>query len=201
MKMNNSILPIKSMLSILILLITVSVQAAGKVTVAKNNETSIVIKASETMKGDQVIIRNQIGTVMYQEKLEANESYERIFQFSLFNDGVYIISFENDYKVEYYNIVKNKNSIKLLDLNNNNFSFKPIVKRDQNLARVFLTNQGLKDVKLKIVDNSGEELNSTSFNDELIIKRFYDLSNLPSGDYNLVIEVGDKTFTEVLNVQ
>ena len=201
MKMNKTMLPIKSMLTVLILLMTLSVHAAGKVTVAKNNKTSIVIEASETMKGDQVVIRDQIGRVLYHENLEANETYERIFQFSLFNNGVYIVSFENDYKVEYYNVIKNENSIKLLNLNNSNFSFKPIVKRDQDLAHVFLTNKGLKDVKLQVVDNSGELLNSMKFKDELIIKKSYDLSNLPSGSYSLLVEVGEQTFTKTLNVQ
>ena len=185
----------------MILLVSMSIQAAENVKVAKNNNSSIVIEATDIMKGDEVIIRNQIGNVLYREQLDANETYKKIFQFSLFDNGVYIVSFENNFKVEYYDVIKNDNGIQLVNVNNNHFSFKPVIKRDHNLAHVFLTNQNLKNVELRIVDRSGEELSSTRFNDDLIIKRSYDLSRLPSGNYSLIIEVGNETFTRVLNVQ
>jgi|GEM_PF-3563414 len=201
MKTNKTILRMKGILTVLILLVSMSIQAAENVKVAKNNNSSIIIEATDIMKGDEVIIRNQKGNVLYREQLDANKTYKKIFQFSLFDNGVYIISFENNFKVEYYNVIKNDNGIKLVDVNYDKFSFKPVVKRDQNLAHVFLTNESLKNVELRIVDQSGEELTSTRFNDELIIKRSYDLSRLPKGKYSLIIEVGKQSFTRVLNVQ
>ena len=201
MKTNKTILRMKGILTVLILLVSMSIQAAENVKVAKNNNSSIIIEATDIMKGDEVIIRNQKGNVLYREQLDANKTYKKIFQFSLFDNGVYIISFENNFKVEYYNVIKNDNGIKLVDVDYDKFSFKPVVKRDQNLAHVFLTNESLKNVELRIVDQSGEELTSTRFNDELIIKRSYDLSRLPKGKYSLIIEVGKQSFTRVLNVQ
>jgi len=191
----------KSLLTVFIFIASMSVQAAEEVKVAKNNKYSVVIEADQTMKGDEVIIRNQIGKILYREALEVNKSYKKIFQFSLFDNGVYIISFENDYKSEYYNVIKNDNGIKLLDINNAKFTFKPVVRKDDQLAHVFLTNESLQEVKLKIMDQSGEKLSSIRFDEELIIKRSFDLSKLPSGKYNLIIEVGEKSFTRVLNVQ
>ena len=199
--MKKTILRMKGLLTVLILLVSMSIQAAENVKVVKNNNSSIVIEATDIMKGDEVIIRNQKGNVLYREQLDANETYKKIFQFSLFDNGVYIVSFENNFKVEYYNVIKKDNEIQLLNINNGNFNFKPVIKRDQNLAHVFLTNQGLKNVELRIIDQSGEELSSKRFNDELIIKRSYDLSSLPSGKYSLIIEAGNQTFTRVLNVQ
>jgi len=201
MKMNKTIFNMKSLLTVFIFIASMSVQAAEEVKVAKNNKYSVVIEADQTMKGDEVIIRNQIGKILYREALEVNKSYKKIFQFSLFDNGVYIISFENDYKSEYYNVIKNDNGIKLLDINNAKFTFKPVVRKDDQLAHVFLTNESLQEVKLKILDQSGEKLSSIRFDEELIIKRSFDLSKLPSGKYNLIIEVGEKSFTRVLNVQ
>ena len=201
MKTNKTILMMKSSITVLILLISMSIQAADNVKVIKNNNTSIVIEATETMKGDEIIIRNQKGNVLYSEQLGANKTYEKIFQFSLFDNGVYIVSFENNFKVEYYNVIKDDNGIQLLNINNGHLSFKPIVKRDHDLAHVFLTNKSLENVELRIVDQSGEELTTTRFNDELIIKRSYDLSRLPSGKYSLIIEIGNQTFTKALNLQ
>jgi len=201
MKMNKTIFNMKSLLTVFIFIASMSVQAAEEVKVAKNNKYSVVIEADQTMKGDEVIIRNQIGKILYREALEVNKSYKKIFQFSLFDNGVYIISFENDYKSEYYNVIKNDNGIKLLDINNAKFTFKPVVRKDDQLAHVFLTNESLQEVKLKIMDQSGEKLSSIRFDEELIIKRSFDLSKLPSGKYNLIIEVGEKSFTRVLNVQ
>ena len=199
--MNKTILPIKSLLTVLLLVFSISLQAADKVTVDKNSSSSIVIEADETVKGDEIIIRNQLGNVLYREQLVAGGSFRKIFQFSLFDNGVYIISFQNDDKVSYYNVIKKDSGIKLHDLNNDRFDFKPVVKRDQDLAHVFLTNESLKNVELSIEDRFGEVLTSTNFNKELIIKRSFDLSRLPKGEYNLIIEVGAQTFTRTLNVQ
>lgn len=191
----------KGMLTVLTLLLSMSLQAADKVEVAKNNKTSVVIEATETKEGDEVMIRNQRGEVLYREQLDASGTYKKILQFSLFDNGVYIISFENDDKVTHYNVIKEDQGIKLLEVNKDLHDFKPIVKRNDDLAHIFFTNANLNDVELRITDDSGEELSSTKFEEELIIKRSYDLSRLPSGKYSLMIKVGEQSFTRVLNVQ
>ncbi len=201
MKTNRMKLIQKGMLTVLTLLLSMSLQAADKVEVAKNNKTSVVIEATETKSGDEVMIRNQRGDVIYREQLDASGTYKKIFQFSLFDNGVYIISFENDDKVAHYNVIKEDKGIKLLEVNKDLNGFEPIVKRNDELAHIFFTNANLQNVELLITDASGEILSSSNFDEELIIKRSYDLSRLPSGKYSLMINVGDQSFTRVLNVQ
>ena len=201
MKTNRMNLIQKGMLTLLILLISMSLQAADKVEVAKNNRTSVVIEATETRQGDEVMIRNQRGDIIYREQLDASRTYKKIFQFSLFDNGVYIISFENDEKVTHYNVIKKNKGIKLIEVNKNLNGFEPIVKRNGEMAHIFFTNADLKDVELRITDDSGEILSSSNFDEELIIKRSYDLSRLPSGKYSLRINVGEQSFTNILNVQ
>ncbi len=201
MKTNRMNLIQKGMLTVMTLLLSMSLQAADKVEVAKNNKTSVVIEATDTRQGDEVMIRNQRGAILYREQLDASGTYKKIFQFSLFDNGVYIISFENDDKVTHYNVIKEDKGIKLLQVNKDLHDLKPVVKRNDDLVHIFFTNADLKEVELRITDKAGKALSSTKFDEELIIKRSYDLSRLPSGKYSLMINVGDQSFTRVLSVQ
>jgi hypothetical protein len=182
-------------------LLSVSLHAADQVEVTKLNKTSVVIEAKDISQNDKIVIRNQKGEMLFIDNLDKSENYRKIYQFSLFDNGVYFISYQNSKENYHFNIIKESKHIKLININENKYSFKPIVKKNNKKAHILFTNIDLDNVKLTISDSSGEVLSSNRFKDELFVKKSYDLSRLPSGNYSLNIQVDDQSFTHVLSVQ
>ena len=64
---------------------------------------------------------------------------------------------------------------------------------------VSFTNPGNEDAIFRVYDRNGNLMNSSTNND-LVIKKTFDFSEVPSGKYMISLTVGDRTITKTITL-
>lgn len=95
---------------------------------------------------------------------------------------------------------KNVNDVTLND-KTKTFLFDPIIKQKDDYVRLGLTNPEKENVDIIVKDVFGYELLNIQNQDDYFIKKTFDVSQLPQGDYTIEVIANDITFTKVITIK
>ena len=79
--------------------------------------------------------------------------------------------------------------------------FEPIIKQNDEYINFGLTNPTKENIDIIITDGFGYELVNIQNLDDLFVKKTFDTSELPSGDYTITVKTSKNTFTRTITVK
>jgi len=188
-------------LCLLVVVITVSstVNAAKKVSVAITNSSMVNVSLTDVVKGEKLLLKDYLGEVLFNATLKATPNYQKYFNLSNVPDGIYFVETESEYEVKVTPVFKNEQGVSLLDESTVTI-FKPQVSVKNNLMHILFNNVEKSSLNLIIYDNEWRVLEEITGNKEEVLKKTYDFSNMPKGDYQLYFSLKDRTFLKKVSI-
>lgn len=155
-----------------------------------SNDRAVVSLNNDSQVETKLTIENAAGNVVYYNDGSINEKvYSKVFDFKNLIDGEYKITVSNKYgtnsmffTVEYSAIVENTDE-----------TVSPFVEVKDNVLKIFFLNNKLSDVELSLSNEEGEVFNK-SLGKDFSINAGFNLESLESGDYDINITDGVKTY-------
>lgn len=181
---------------VLVMLFTVLCSYAKETSSILNNEngkTILVLK--EVKQGEQVIIKDTYGVVLFEESIQQNGNYMKSFDLTGLPDGHYNFELDKALKTKIFPFKVSLNNV-TFDKTNETVFYKPVVKLKDNVLYINKLNIGKAELKIKVYYKSEEGItliNSETIENALEIKRLYSLSKEKTGTYKIVFESNGKT--------
>ena len=136
--------------------------------------------------------------VLFRDKILKTSDFRQRFDLSELPDGNYSFEIEHGNRIKSYTFSIAEGEVQIDD--QSVAIYKPVIIQDNRKMDVSLLNLKGEAVTLDIYDALGNKLIDQSFSGEQSIAGRYDLSRLPSGNYQVVIRTADRVFTEVVSL-
>lgn len=166
----------------------------------KDNKTTLTLK--DVKQGEQLIIKDIHGVILYRESIKKNGKYNKSFDLTNLPDGNYNFELDSEIKTTIipFNVLLNTVKFNKKD---ETIIYKAFVKLEEN--RLYITKLNLNKDALKIKlfyeNDFGEYelIYSETLEKSNKIQRIYKLSEDKKGDYKIIFEsegrVNEKTIT------
>ncbi|WP_405206927.1 hypothetical protein [Aquimarina sp. LLG6339-5] len=185
---------------IALVVITSSVaNAAGRVSVEITNSSMVNVSLTEVVKGEKLFLKDYHGEVLFNVTLEATPSYQKYFNLGNVPDGVYFVETEAEYEIKVTPLLKNQKGVSLVNTSAVTV-FKPLVRVESKFIKVMFNNTEKSPVNLTIYDNEFRVLEEVIGNEEEVLKRTYDFSKMPKGEYQFYFSLKDRTFIKKVSI-
>ncbi|AXT54853.1 hypothetical protein J8L88_17860 [Aquimarina sp. MMG015] len=185
---------------IALVIITSSVaNAAGRVSVEITNSSMVNVSLTEVIKGEKLFLKDYHGEVLFNVTLEATPSYQKYFNLGNVPDGVYFVETEAEYEIKVTPLLKNQKGVSLINTSAVTV-FKPLVRAESKFIKVMFNNTEKSPVNLTIYDNEFRVLEEVIGNEEEVLKRTYDFSKMPKGEYQFYFALKDRTFIKKVSI-
>jgi len=148
--------------------------AAGKVLVEVSNSSMITVSLSEVVKGEKLFLKDYDGEVLFNVTLEAATNYQKYFNLSNVEDGIYFVETESSYEVKVTPLLKNQKGVSLINESAITV-FKPQVQVDGSVLKVMFSNTEKSPFNFIIYDNEFRVLQEEKIGkEETLLKRTFD---------------------------
>lgn len=166
----------------------------------------ITLTLKYVKEGQQLLIKDLSGLVIYKEKIEETGFYNHKFDLTHLPYGDYYFEHQKDFQIK---IIPFHVSSKTVNFNTEKeiLIYKPVVKlKDHHLM---LTKLALEKEELNVkiyfdaAPNSSSEFDliySETIKNTLNIERIYQLSPKQKGDYKIILESNGRTYTENISI-
>lgn len=168
--------------------------------IIKNDAEKTSIYLENVKKGNLLSIKDNNGVVLYEERMEQNGIYNKGFDLTFLQNGLYVLELDKDseintmpFEIKYKEIIFYKNLERT--------SFKPIMRKDGDL--VFISKFGLnnKPINIKVYheNESSNLLYEENITNTDIAERILKLEGLQSGSYKIVMLCDDREFIKYID--
>lgn len=187
-------------LSVLLLLFVtgVKMEAAEDVDVRVTEGKVLTVELEDVIKGTVLLIQGKNGEILYKDSLQLNGYYKKAFNLEVIPNGVYYLNLEGENSIRRTEVTKTAEGLKLTG-KSSGIIFKPCYKVEESMVKVFLTNPEEKKALFTVFDREGRLVTSMNYNDSVVRKTF-DFSGVPAGDYTINVNVGGRTFSKKLKI-
>ncbi|MBW6535183.1 MAG: hypothetical protein K0B11_09250 [Mariniphaga sp.] len=191
---------LKSILTgLALVLLTGTVWATGNMKVnivPAENETAVVQILNVAESNYEIELKNETGDLVFYKKTDApSANYARHYDFSMLEDGNYILTVKGDNE-------KMENSLKIVkgtvEVLNQRKEVAPFFTVRDNRLEVSYLNFELENLKVMVYDNN-TLLFEKNLEPEFAVNYGLDLSNLKSGKYDAVLTSGNNFFEYHIN--
>lgn len=172
----------------------------GKVSIHPylDTEFSIVSVSNVTDKNAVFSIKDENGLTVYKEWVNKAGIEQKILDFSRIDDGVYTAVLKakglKDVSKTFV-ILNHQLSSETEETKLSNNQLKSFFHLNDNTLTVSHISFGSKSFDVSISDAIGENLYAESFSGNSTFSHKYDVSSLPSGDYTVSINSGNKEYS------
>ncbi len=164
-----------------------------------------ILSIHSVKQGQQLIIKDYNGIVLYKELIEQSGMYNKGFDLTALPNGNYYFELDKDVEIQVIPFKVYSNKVEFLKEKEIKF-FKPIVRFKDNkilLTRLSFENKPL-DVKIYYDGYSGynnyELIHSEKFKDTKIVERVYALDKQKKGTYTIIVKTEGREFTETMTL-
>ncbi|WP_319503697.1 hypothetical protein [uncultured Draconibacterium sp.] len=166
-----------------------------KMEISQNgNETALLAFNSNVPKTFEITVTNENNSIVFFHKATKKlASYNENLDFSTLGDGTYCICINYGNQSLNNKITVGDNKI---STENVQHLYEPYMQLDDDKLNISFLNTAKKGVFLNIYKN-GEHVNGYNLGKKLTIHKCYDISNLSSGEYRVVVtdDFKDHIFT------
>ncbi len=185
---------------ICVFLLSTTVMASDLLSVKVENSSTINVVLSNTFKGQRLTIKDYAGVTLYNVKLSKKSLYSKFFDFEKAENGIYFVETETKFDIQITPVIKTENGVSLVEQAVETI-FKPGVVVDGDYIKLLYTRSKESPLTIAIYDDNGTLL----FDEEVdegtsIIKRTYNISQLPNGSYDVDFNTSDRVFTEKVKI-
>lgn len=190
----------KSILTAVVVTAMLGNVAKGTNIEPKSNLNKTTLTLNHVKPGDQVIIKDLSGIVLYKEEIKNSGTYSKGFDLSSLPTGSYVFEFEKDFEIKLYPFTVNTNEV-IFDKGNETVFHKPCLTSKENyiyLNKLSLNNERL-DVKIYYADG-GKLIFSEKIENTKSIQKAYKLSAYEKGDYKIVLTSNGREYYEYVTL-
>ena len=162
--------------------------------ISLDGEQTLVVELAKVGRGTFISFEDQQGGILFRDNLVADGNYSRTLNLEMIPKGTYYLKVEKQFATRIWKIFKTSEGIEL-SKGASEVSFKPQFRLQEKLVKVFMTNPSKNNVSLLVEDANGEILANIRDNKDVFNKAL-DFSNLPSGEYFLVVLKDKEKYTE-----
>jgi hypothetical protein len=166
------------------------------VTTDENNY--LVVNVNTALQEDiEVTIKDSYGAEIYSETIDANKIRNRKYDINDIKDGIYTLLLELDNEIKVQKIKKANQNIEIFS--EDRFKvFKPTIQENNGVVSVTML-QFHGDFEIKIYDQDGKIIFKEEHDARGSFKSRYNLTTLPGGNYNFIIDVEQEDFDGSFN--
>jgi len=186
-------------LIVLVIATSNSANAARRVSVEITNSSMVNVSLTQVVKGEKLFLKNYHGEILFNVTLEATQTYQKYFNLGNVSDGVYFVETESDYEIKVTPLLKNKKGVSLINTSAVTV-FKPLVQAENSMIKVLFNNTEKSPVNLTVYDSESRVLDEIIGNEEVVLKRTYDFSKMPKGEYQLHFSLKERTFIKKVSI-
>lgn len=164
-----------------------------------------ILSINSVKQGQQLIIKNNSGVVLYKELIERSGAYNKGFDLTALPNGDYYFELEKDLEIQVIPFKVRLNTVEFLKDKEVKF-FKPVVRFKDNkilLSRLSLDHKPL-EVKIYYEEagspSSYDLIHSEKFEGAEIIERVYTIDKTKKGAYKVVVKTQGREFTENMTI-
>lgn len=191
-------------LFVLVAVVTLSGTAlsSGSVSFKPLTEDGKVLVSLEDVQADVVnltIEDKYEDVVYYSSKVSGDELYKKVYDMSNLPDGTYVLTAmfgKVEVKEEF---VVNDSEVKKLEKEDSKITCQPVFRLKDNALVVLYQCPTNNDVKVTFASENEVFFDHESGQSKLAAK--YDLSSLPNGDYEVVLNTGGESFKYDVRVE
>lgn len=193
----------KNKILLLVLMITMIGYGSEGSTFSKRYDIEkTIISFNNIKKGQQLIIKDYSGVILYSEVLEEIGTYIKKFDFSALPSGNYVMELNKDMKIIVTPFKIENDKVEIFS-DKEVVLYKPIVR--SNGSKVYLSRLSMSGQPLKVKiyydgDNNEELIYSEKFKNQNIIERIYALDERLKGLYKIIVSTEGRTFSQVVNL-
>lgn len=162
--------------------------------ISLDGEQTLVVELAKVGRGTFISFEDQQGGILFRDNLVADGNYSRTLNLEMIPKGTYFLKVEKQFATRIWKIFKTAEGIEL-SKSASEVSFKPQFRLQEKLVKVFMTNPSKNNVSLLVEDANGEILANIKDNKDVFNKAL-DFSNLPSGEYFLIVLKDKEKYTE-----
>ncbi|MCB0743593.1 MAG: hypothetical protein KDC67_06800 [Ignavibacteriae bacterium] len=170
----------------------------------KNDIKKTVLSLNIVKQGQQLLIKDVYGIILYKEQIKKSGTYHKEFDLTTLPNGNYFFELEKELETQIIPFTVSFGNVEFIKEREVHF-FKPFVRfKDHKilLSRLSIDN---KPLTVQIYYNSDDGFS----NDELIfsenientsiVERVYSFLKDKKGDYTIIMKVDDRTFSETFS--
>ena len=172
--------------------LSISSYASGDISVSAMKESPKAKVEIEvpTLEDVNLSLLDPSGIVIHSDFVSKNSEYEKVFDFSRVDDGVYTFVTKTGHITVSKTIELENNSISVL---NKEYSYAPIFNVDGNVLKVSFLNKSNEDITISLED-SGRYYYQEKGDNSISYGRMMDIKNLPAGEYTFSLMAGEKEY-------
>lgn len=171
---------------------------------ANNTELNSVLNAKKVKvvfkgakRGHQLKIKDDSGIILHLEDVNQEGSLIKFFDFSKLKDGNYTLELEKDFEIIIKSInVKGKEVV--FDGESKAKIFKPVIRNEKNKLMITQIAFDKKPLEVEIYYNN-EIIYSETVTGDAILNRIYRLDEEMVGDYKVVLNKNNRSYTKEFN--
>lgn len=182
--------------AVAVVIIATAVERPKMNVIPIETDRAVVAISNETPAYFEINVKAKNGsTVYYKQSNKKITDYSKIFDFSALEDGNYEISMKvNDTKIKRdIEIANNK-----INVGAARISYDPYVILKDDILKVSCLNFEKENLALQIYDNDGLVYN-TNIGSEFAINKGFNLSNLSSGNYQVIVSGDAESYSYSIN--
>ena len=183
--------------TVLVLVLVLGNTLNAKDIEVKVSEEKLVVELDNTQEGSTLILADMNGEVLFKDAL-MESSYKKALDLHSIPSGTYFLNFEKNDSILTTVITKDAEGVTVKKTESKIF-FKPFYKTLEDKVLVSFTNPGYEDATFRIYDAEGT-LMSSSTNNDLVVKKTFDFSEVPAGEYVISLKVGERTITKTITL-
>lgn len=187
----------KTLVFTLLLIVGYNVQAAKNFDVAVAENQILMVELDDAQEGDMLTLLDVDGKVLFKEA-HLNNKFQKSLSLELVPDGKYFLHLEDESSIYAKEIEKKNNTITVK--RDSQIFFKPNFKQVDKQVKVSFTNPDQKNIQVYIFDANGEVV-TTLVNNDLVLKKTFDFSAVPAGDYMLAVFSGDRSYYRTVSTK
>lgn len=173
----------------------ISAYASGDINVFPMEESSkakveIEVPTKEDVK---VSVLDPDGIVIHNDFISKNSEYEKLFNFSQVDDGVYTFVTKTGYTTVTKTIELDDNNLYVI---NKEFSYDPIFKIDGDILTVSYLNRSEHDISVSLIDSNKDYFKDNGDN-SISYGKIINIKNLSRGEYRLILAAGDEEYNYI----
>jgi len=176
---------------VLVMLFTMLCSYGTEISSLRNNEDGKTILMLENVKaGEQLIIKDIHGLVLFKESIEKDGNYSKSFDLTDLPDGNYNFELDSYFKIKIIPFKVLLNAVKF-DKSNEQVIYKPYVLVKDDMLYITKLNMKKSPLDIKLLYNNGDGYNllySETIEKTIDIKRVYKISKEQKGVYKLVFK-------------
>ena len=138
-----------------------------------------------------IMVTDDKGRVLYEETIQSQKPYGRVYDFTALSDGIYTITSNDDY-IRTTSQVEVQHAV--VEVLSNEVEYKPVFQTRENSLLVNYFNSDARDITFTIENDYGVLYESTEGNNHSFQKRV-NIRKMMPGRYYAKVDIGDRSYS------